>query len=104
MSNVYIKSIIKCNQDEHLENGKCVKNGPGPDEDCVFNLSLSKCKATCDANNFCQCPKGFSMNEDDNCFPDKPCPKGFERHNEDETGACYPTEDETGACYPIKKP
>jgi hypothetical protein len=67
-----------------------VGNGPGPDDDCAFNPSLSKCKATCDANNFCQCPKGFSMNEDDNCFPDKSCPKGFERHNEDETGKCFP--------------
>jgi hypothetical protein len=67
-----------------------VKNGPGPDEDCAFNPSLSKCKATCDENNNCKCPKGFSMNEDDNCFPDKQCPKGFERHNEDETGKCFP--------------
>jgi hypothetical protein len=32
------------------------------------------------------------MNEDDNCFPDKPCPKGFELHAEDETGTCYPIE------------
>jgi hypothetical protein len=47
------------------------------------------------------------MNEDDNCFPDKPCPKGFERHNEDETGKCFPIKnpcqpgfhlDKEGAC------
>jgi hypothetical protein len=30
------------------------------------------------------------MNEDDHCFPDKPCPKGYERHNEDESGECFP--------------
>jgi hypothetical protein len=29
---------IKCKSDEHLENGKCVKNGP--DEECAFNPSL----------------------------------------------------------------
>jgi hypothetical protein len=79
-----------CNSDEHLENGKCVKNGPGPDDDCLLNPELSKCKATCDENNFCQCPEGFSMKEDDHCFPDKPCPKGYERHNDDETGKCFP--------------
>ncbi|MGB0027273.1 MAG: hypothetical protein WBP64_10565 [Nitrososphaeraceae archaeon] len=38
----------------------------------------------------CRCPTGLSMNVKEHCFPDKPCPKGFERHNEDETGACYP--------------
>jgi hypothetical protein len=80
----------ECKSDEHLDNGKCVKNGPGPDDDCLFNPSLSKCKATCDENNNCQCPEGFSMNEDDHCFPDKPCPKGYERHNEDESGKCFP--------------
>ena len=30
------------------------------------------------------------MNEDEQCFPDKPCPAGFTKHDEDETGACYP--------------
>jgi hypothetical protein len=30
------------------------------------------------------------MNEDDNCFPNKDCPKGYERHNEDESGKCFP--------------
>jgi hypothetical protein len=67
-----------------------VKNGPGPDDDCLLNPDLSKCKATCDENNNCQCPEGFIMNEDDNCRPDKPCPKGFAEHNDDETGKCYP--------------
>jgi hypothetical protein len=80
----------ECKSDEHLENEKCVKNGPGPDEDCLFNPDLNKCKATCDENNNCQCPEGFSMNEDDHCFPDKDCPKGFERHTDDETGKCFP--------------
>ena len=28
------------------------------------------------------------MNEDGNCYPDKPCPKGHERRDNDETGAC----------------
>jgi hypothetical protein len=67
-----------------------VKNRPGPDDDCLLDPSLPKCKAPCDENNVCNCPEGFIMNEDDNCYPDKPCPKGFERHAEDETGTCYP--------------
>jgi hypothetical protein len=83
-----------CKSDEHLENGKCVKNGP--DDECALNPSLPKCKATCDENNFCQCPKGFSMNEDDHCFPDKQCPKGFERHKDDETGKCFPIKCQLG--------
>ena len=80
----------ECKSDEHLENGKCVKNGPGPDDDCLLNPNLSKCKATCDENNFCQCLEGFIMNEYDNCRPDKPCPKGFEEYADDETGKCFP--------------
>jgi hypothetical protein len=83
-----------------------VKNGPGPDEDCAFNPSLSKCKPTCDENNNCKCPERFSMNEDDNCFPTK-CPKGYERHKDDESGKCFPIKnpcqpgfhlDKEGAC------
>ena len=81
---------IKCKKDEQLVNGKCVKNGPGPDDECLLNPDLKKCKATCDENNFCQCPSGFIMNEDDHCRPDKPCPKGFEEHADDETGKCFP--------------
>lgn len=52
-----------------------MKNGPGPDDDCLLNSNLSKCKAPCDENNVCNCPEGFIMNEDDNCYPDKSCPK-----------------------------
>jgi hypothetical protein len=34
----------ECKSDEHLENGKCVKNGPGPDDDCLLNPNLSNAK------------------------------------------------------------
>ena len=68
-----------------IDNGKCKTIQPHPDDDCLFNPSLNKCKAI-DGS----CPSGFGMNENGQCFPDKPCPKGFERHNEDETGTCYP--------------
>jgi hypothetical protein len=78
---------IKCPQGQQLVNNKCSPSGP--DEECAFNPSLPKCKATCDENNFCKCPEGFVMNEDDNCRPDKPCPKGFEEHKDDETGKCF---------------
>jgi hypothetical protein len=58
---------------------------PHPDDDCLFNPSLSKCKSVNE-----QCPKGFFLNDDDNCVPDKNCPSGFEHHAQDETGTCYP--------------
>ena len=30
------------------------------------------------------------MNEDGQCYPDKPCPPGFARADNDESGACLP--------------
>jgi hypothetical protein len=70
--------------------GKCkTQSQPRPDDGCLFNPSLSKCKSIDE-----QCPKGFFLNDDDNCVPDKKCPPGFEHH----------AQDETGACYPVKKP
>jgi hypothetical protein len=66
--------------------GKCkTQQQPGPDDDCLLNPNLSKCKSSDQ-----QCPKGFFLNDDDNCVPDKKCPKGFENHVQDETGTCYP--------------
>jgi hypothetical protein len=56
-----------------------------PDDDCLFDPSLPKCSPI-DG----KCPAGFLMNEDEQCFPDKPCPAGFTKYDEDETGACYP--------------
>jgi hypothetical protein len=56
-----------------------------PDDDCLFDPSLPKCSPMEG-----ECPAGFLMNEDEQCFPDKPCPVGFTKHDEDETGACYP--------------
>ena len=56
-----------------------------PDDDCLFNPSLPKC-APIEG----KCPLGFLMNENAQCFPDKPCPAGFTKFDEDETGTCYP--------------
>jgi hypothetical protein len=56
-----------------------------PDDDCLFDPSLPKCSPIEG-----KCPVGFLMNEDEKCFPDKPCPAGFTKRDEDETGACYP--------------
>jgi hypothetical protein len=61
-------------------------SGIYPDDDCIFDPSLPKCSPI-DG----KCPAGFLMNEDEQCFPDKPCPAGFTKLDEDETGACYPT-------------
>ena len=56
-----------------------------PDDDCLFNPSLPKCVPIEG-----KCPSGFLMNENEQCFPDKPCPSGFTKLDEDETGTCYP--------------
>ena len=60
-------------------------SGLRPDDDCLFNPSLPKC-APVEG----KCPSGFLMNENEQCFPDKPCPPQFTKLDEDETGKCYP--------------
>jgi predicted transcriptional regulator len=68
-----------------IENPKQVVSDRGlPDGDCLFDPSLPKC-APVDG----ECPGGYAMNEDGQCYPDKPCPKGYERRDNDETGTCY---------------
>ena len=49
-----------------------------------FEPSLPKC-VPIDG----KCPDGFLMNENEQCFPDKPCPPGFEKRDQDDTGRCY---------------
>ena len=56
-----------------------------PDDDCLFNPALLKCAPIAG-----KCPPGFLMNEEEQCFPDKPCPPGYTKLDEDETGTCYP--------------
>jgi hypothetical protein len=56
-----------------------------PDDDCLFKPALPKCAPIAG-----KCPPGFLMNEEEQCFPDKPCPPGFSKLDEDETGTCYP--------------
>jgi hypothetical protein len=56
-----------------------------PDDDCLFKPALPKCAPFAG-----KCPPGFLMNEEEQCFPDKPCPPGFSKFDEDETGTCYP--------------
>ena len=58
-----------------------------PDNSCLFHPEQMKCKPDPITG---KCPKGFSMNVYEHCFPQIPCPKGFENHDEDETGTCYP--------------
>ena len=58
-----------------------------PDDSCLFHPEQTKCKPDAITG---KCPKGFSMNVNQHCYPNKPCPNGFERHKDDETGTCYP--------------
>ena len=75
-----------CNPEQKPQQPTPPTNGEGPDQDCLFNPSLPKCKSD---NG--KCPNGFFQNEDGNCFPqhDK-CPKGYHSHENDETGRCIP--------------
>ncbi|CAN5722079.1 hypothetical protein BH23THE1_BH23THE1_08470 [soil metagenome] len=58
-----------------------------PDGDCLFDPSLPKC--TPDENG--NCPEGFHMNEDEQCFPAHDmCPSGYHSHEDDESGKCIP--------------
>ena len=56
-----------------------------PDGDCLFDPSLPKCAPDENGN----CPEGFHMNEDEQCFPahDR-CPSGYHSHEDDESGKC----------------
>jgi hypothetical protein len=58
-----------------------------PDGDCLFDPSLPKCAQDENGN----CPEGFNMNEDEQCFPahDR-CPSGYHSHEDDESGKCIP--------------
>jgi hypothetical protein len=78
------QSPPSCPKDSKLVNEKC-ETQLHPDDDCLFNPSLKKCKSI---NG--QCPPGFFLNDDENCVPDKKCPKGFEHYSDDETGTCHP--------------
>jgi hypothetical protein len=70
-----------------------------PDDDCLYDPSLPKCAPINGV-----CPEGFNMNEDGQCFPDKPCPPGYARADNDESGACLPINSPTpppaANCHP----
>ena len=69
-------------------NGGSNNETEGPDGDCLYNASLPKCDPDNDGN----CPDGFNLNEDGNCFPDHHetgCPEGSHGVDDDETGQCY---------------
>jgi hypothetical protein len=57
-----------------------------PDEDCLYDTSLSKCTPGPEG-----CPEGFGTNDKGQCFPlhDK-CPTGYHSHEDDESGECIP--------------
>jgi hypothetical protein len=54
---------------------------------CLFTPSHPICKPDENGN----CPKGWAMNEDGQCYPRYlKCPPGYWRADDDETGACVP--------------
>lgn len=56
-----------------------------PDEQCLFDPSLPHC-APVDG----ECPEGFGINEEGQCFPRGGCPDGYHSVEDDESGTCYP--------------
>lgn len=73
---------------------------PKPDNSCLFHPEQMKCKPDPITG---KCPKGFSMNVYEHCFPNVRCPKGFENRNEDETGTCYPILGLNSTHIPVSK-
>ena len=68
--------------DENKTSETLVSN---PDGDCLFDPSLPKCAPDENGN----CPEGFNMNEDGQCFPKhSSCPDGYHSADDDETGRC----------------
>ena len=55
-------------------------------DDRLYDPSLPQCPPPKDG----KCPEGYNMNEDGQCYPDKPCPPGYWRADDDESGACVP--------------
>ncbi len=60
--------------------------GPIPDKGCAFHPNSDSCKPDFEGN----CPSGFAHNDKGNCFPEGPCPQGSSRHDDDESGTCFP--------------
>lgn len=58
-----------------------------PDKGCAFHPDSPKCAPDPITG---KCPPGFSHNVHDNCFPSGKCPPGFGRHDDDESGRCFP--------------
>jgi hypothetical protein len=69
---------------------------PAPDDSCLFHPEQKICGPDQSGN----CPPGFLLNGKGQCIPDKECPAGFEKHDNDETGACYPKVKDCNSSYP----
>jgi hypothetical protein len=87
-------------QEQHQLLLKQQQEQPKPDNSCLFHPEQMKCKPDPITG---KCPKGFSMNVYEHCFPNVRCPKGFENRNEDETGACYPILGLNSTHIPVSK-
>jgi len=87
-------------QEQHQLLLKQQQGQPEPDNSCLFHPEQMKCKPDPITG---KCPKGFSMNVYEHCFPNVRCPKGFENRNEDETGTCYPILGLNSTHVPVSK-
>ncbi len=100
MSNLYQKLVLKkivpniINDEQNIAGGSNTLSRSSysqPDGDCLFDPSLPKCAPDENGN----CPEGFNMNEDGQCFPQHDgCPGGYHSVDDDETGRCIPSDSE----------
>jgi hypothetical protein len=61
---------------------------PEPIDPCLLDPDNSP---TCPPPVDGQCPEGYNMNENGNCFPEHDrCPTGYHSHEDDESGRCIP--------------
>lgn len=78
------------NDEQDIAGGSNTLSGSSdsqPDGDCLFDPLLPKCAPDENGN----CPEGFNMNEDGQCFPEHDeCPDGYHSADDDETGRCIP--------------
>jgi hypothetical protein len=84
-------NVITNNQ--NFQKGK-IKKVLDREEVCRYTPDHPICAPDEDGN----CGDGFNMNEDGQCFPDKPCPPEYARPNDDETGACVLKEGNLDQC------
>jgi hypothetical protein len=79
---------IECDPQDTNCDGEVIIPDPTP---CLLDPSDPSCPEPDPTTG--ECPPGYNLNEDGNCFPEHDrCPTGYHSHEDDETGRCIPDE------------